>query len=174
MKPTIISLIFALILTLTPVFALSESDQQCPITIPSDRLLGQPFPESDLWHGSEALAIQLPYYGVWPTTKDGHLIAVKLFWWTAAFEAGKPSDLKVTVKPLNGEKNDVVISRTTTAHAADLGGWTYLTGVDFPSAGCWEFTADYLGQELRFVVETVDGARYRQIAEQHKLANKSE
>jgi hypothetical protein len=33
-----------------------------------------------------------------------------------------------------------------------------LTGIDFPMAGCWEITGRYLGQELRFVVETVQSA----------------
>jgi hypothetical protein len=29
-------------------------------------------------------------------------------------------------------------------------------GVDFPEPGCWEIFAEYLGQTLTFVVETVD------------------
>jgi hypothetical protein len=34
-----------------------------------------------------------------------------------------------------------------------------LTGVDFPDPGCWEISASYLGQTLKFVVETVNFAR---------------
>jgi hypothetical protein len=30
--------------------------------------------------------------------------------------------------------------------------------VEFPSAGCWELTGRYLGQELTFVVEVPDEA----------------
>jgi hypothetical protein len=37
--------------------------------------------------------------------------------------------------------------------AAD--GWFMLTGIDFPEPGCWEISAEYLGQTLAFVVETV-------------------
>ena len=33
-----------------------------------------------------------------------------------------------------------------------------MTGIDFPNAGCWEVTGRYLGEELRFVVETVQSA----------------
>jgi hypothetical protein len=28
-----------------------------------------------------------------------------------------------------------------------------LVAVEFPSAGCWEITGEYLGQKLSFVVE---------------------
>jgi hypothetical protein len=31
-----------------------------------------------------------------------------------------------------------------------------LAGIDFPSAGCWRLTLNYLGQSLGFVVETLD------------------
>jgi hypothetical protein len=36
-------------------------------------------------------------------------------------------------------------------------GWLMLTGVDFPDPGCWEITASYLGQTLKFVAQTVKG-----------------
>ncbi len=152
----------------TSAGASAEADRACPVSVPSDRLLGAPFPKSDRWYGSEALAVQLPYPGFWPMTREGHLIAVKLFWWTAAFHNGKPSDLKVTVENLDGRTNDVVISRATTAYATDLGGWTFLTGVDFPSAGCWEITGEYLGQALTFVVQTVDVDEYLRLVEKRR------
>jgi hypothetical protein len=165
MKSSFFYAALTIFLALAWTSAKSEPSPECPATIPSDRLLGDPFPESDLWYGSEALAIQLPYYGVWSTTKAGHAISVKLFWWSAGFEPGMESNLKVSVRSLLGASVDATVSKPTNAYASDLGGWTMLTGIDFPSAGCWEFTARYLNQELRFVVETVDSARYREISE---------
>jgi hypothetical protein len=67
------------------------------------------------------------------------------------------SNLKVTIRELSGAAVTAVISKPTNAHAASLGGWTMLTGIDFPEPGCWEITGEYLGQSLSFVVETVEG-----------------
>jgi hypothetical protein len=48
---------------------------------------------------------------------------------------------------------------------AGLGGlgenWTILTGIDFPSAGCWEITGEYFDQSLTFIVETIDRIEWR-------------
>jgi hypothetical protein len=65
------------------------------------------------------------------------------------------SNLSVTLKELSGAPASAIVSRATNAHAESLGGWTMLTGIDFPAAGCWEITGRYLGQELKFVVETI-------------------
>jgi hypothetical protein len=127
----------------------------CPRTAGSDAL-GLPFPASGNWYGSEALAVQLPPDGTWPTTAPGASIAVKLFWWSAGFEPGTESSLSVTLKELTGAPVTAVVSSATNAYAESLGGWTMLTGIDFPDAGCWEVTGRYLGQELKFVVETAD------------------
>jgi hypothetical protein len=35
-----------------------------------------------------------------------------------------------------------------------------LVGIDFPSLGCWQIAAEYLGQSLTFVVKTVDDETY--------------
>jgi hypothetical protein len=68
------------------------------------------------------------------------------------------SDLDMSVKPQNGAEATVVALGMTNARAQSLGSWTRLTGIDFPMAGCSEITGRYLGQELRFVVETVQSA----------------
>jgi hypothetical protein len=155
----------AFTVALTPAYAGAESKQTCPVTLPSDQLLGPPFPESDRWYGSEALAVQLPEYGIWATTQEGHSIAVKLFWWSSGFEPGQETALKVTVKALNGGANDLLISSPTNAHSPSLGGWTMLTGVDIQSPGCWEITGEYLDQVLTFVFESVEPGEYYQIIE---------
>jgi hypothetical protein len=132
----------------------ATAEVACPRTVGS-KSLGPPFPDSSNWYGSESFAVQLSPDGTWPTTAPGARIAVKLFWWSAGFKPGMESNLVVTLKELNGAAVNAVVSRATNAHAESLGGWTMLTGIDFPDAGCWEVTGRYLGQELKFVVETV-------------------
>jgi len=135
----------------------ATADVACPRTVGS-KSFGPPFPDSSHWYGSESFAVQLSPDGTWPTTVPGARIAVKLFWWSAGFKPGMESNLMVTLKELNGRAAKAVVSRATNAHAESLGGWTMLTGIDFPEAGCWEVTGRYLGQELTFVVETVSSA----------------
>ena len=132
----------------------TTAEAACPRTV-GFKSLGPPFPDSSHWYGSESFAVQLSPDGTWPTTAPGARIAVKLFWWSAGFRPGMESNLVVTLKELNGAAANAVVSRATNAHAESLGGWTMLTGIDFPDAGCWEITGRYLGQELTFVVETV-------------------
>lgn len=136
--------------------ALSDSVGECPVTLGADKFLGPPFPESENWYGSESLAVMVPRERAWGTTSPKALIAVKLFWWSSGFKPGMESNLKVSIKNLDGRPNDAVVSKPTNAHAELLGGWTMLTGIDFPSGGCWEITGEYLGQSLTFVVETAE------------------
>lgn len=134
--------------------ASAAAEFTCPRTV-GHEALGPPLPKSENWYGSESLAVQLPPSGTWPTTAPGALIAVKLFWWSAGFRPGMESNLSVTIRELSGAAATAVISKPTNAHAASLGGWTMLTGIDFPQPGCWEITGKYHGQRLTFVVETV-------------------
>lgn len=143
----------------------SPESRDCPRTLGFDKVFSQPWPQSPRWFGSEALAVILPEKGVWPTTVPGHLIAVKLFWWSAGFEPGMERDLAVRITRLDPGKNDAVVSRPTNATADSLGGSTMLTGIDFQSPGCWEVAASYRGQDLAFVVETRD---YRDYTEYRK------
>lgn len=76
--------------------------------------------------------------------------------------------LNVGIENLHGGPNDAVVKDVTSANSVreDLetahfddewqDGWLMLTGIDFPSTGCWEISGEYLGQSLTFVVETVN------------------
>ena len=119
-------------------------------------------------YGSEALAVTLPPDGALGITGPKARIAAKLFWRSAGFRPGMEDNLKVVIVNLHGGPNDAVVKDVTSANSvredyADAetddawqNGWAMLTGIDFPSPGCWEITGDYLGQSLTFVVETVD------------------
>ena len=141
------------------------NDGECPVTLGTDKLLE---PESRNVYGSEALAVALPADGTWAITGPNARIAVKLFWRSAGFRPGMEQNLKVEIVNLGGGPNDAVVKDTTNANSvpedwemsqfddAWQDGWVMLTGIDFPSPGCFEITGEYLGQSLTFVVEAVD------------------
>ncbi|MEO1035183.1 MAG: hypothetical protein AAFX44_06435 [Pseudomonadota bacterium] len=144
-----------LILTLCVVLVTQPSlADECPRTLGSDRVFSEPSPQAETWYGSDSLAVVLPADGIWPTTAPNALIAVKLFWWNAGFEPGMETEMTTGITRIDDGENDAVISSATNAYAVSLGGWTMLTGIDFPSEGCWRVTGRYRGQELNFVVET--------------------
>jgi len=75
-------------------------------------------------------------------------------------------NLEVKVKNLGSGGAIPKVSKPTNAYVgdrsslkgddilADSDGWLMLTGIDVPDPGCWEISAEYLGQTLTFVVET--------------------
>jgi len=98
----------------------------------------------------------LPVEGIWRGLGSRYRFREKLFWWASGFEPGLESSLKVSARKLDGTGAEGVVSPPTNAHAPDLGGWTMLVMVEFPSSGCWEIKGEYLGQTLSFVVEARD------------------
>jgi hypothetical protein len=145
----------------------------CPRTTDADPLFGAAYPG---WYGSEAFAVAAPAGGIWPTTKPGDLISVKLPWRSAGYVAGSESNLKVTIENLGGGTVSARAYGPSNMYPADgITGspspekmqeiirdmhlypdrWRMLTGMYFPDAGCWRINATYLGQTLSFVVETV-------------------
>jgi hypothetical protein len=142
-----------------------ENGDECPVTLGTDKLL---VPNSRNEYGSEALAVALPADGTWGVTGPNARIAVKLFWRSAGFRPGMEQFLNVEIVNLHGGLNDAVVKDTTNANSARedyekaqyddewQDGWLMLTGIDFPSPGCWKITGEYLGQSLSFVVRTID------------------
>ena len=126
----------------------------CPRTIGSDKAYIDKWPAAESWYGSKDLAVRLPKSGIWPTTQRGHSISVKLFWYIDGFVAGEEDRFVGSIRRLDPGDNDAVLSQPTNAGGASLGDWTVLTGIDFPSAGCWEVSGNFNGKKLRFVVET--------------------
>lgn len=146
--------------------AAADMATKCPISYPTDQLLGPDYPASGNWFGSEELAVMLPHYGIWSVTKEDHLIAIKLFWRSAGFEPGMETGLDVSVRNVNDPEQTAVVTRPTNAYAQDLGGWAMLVGIDFPGPGCWEITGAYEEQTLSFVVQTVEVAEYKRIVKE--------
>ena len=140
---------------LGPVLGAQGTD--CALTKGSSQAPSKAFPPADHWYGSERLAVVLPPDGIWRGMGPTHNFRDKLFWWSAGFKPGSESNLKVAGVRLDGDAPAATISRVTTAHAESLGGWTMLVMVEFPSAGCWQITGEYLGEKLTFVVEAQAG-----------------
>lgn len=143
------------------------AEEQCPRTLGSDRVFAKPWPQASTWYGTEALAVILPKNGIWLTTVPGHLIAVKVFWYSSEFQARSESEtwddtgFKAHIKRLDEGPDNAEISEPNWAGGGSMGeNWTMLTGIDFPSSGCWEITGEYSGQSLTFVVETIESDDY--------------
>jgi hypothetical protein len=130
----------------------------CPVSHGADILEDPPFGFSH-WYGSEALAATVPPNGIWPTTVPGHLIAVKLFWWSPGFTPGSEQNLTVDVKNLFDPSVTAEWGEPTNAGEIDGDGWTMLVGIDFQHEGCWKITGTYQGQTLSFVIETLNHHR---------------
>lgn len=148
----------------------ARTEEDCPVTIGSDTAFREPWPNATSWFGSESLAVVLPKDGFWPTTNPGALISVKVFWYSTEFQAVANEGFKdsehigfeARIRRLDPGVDDAEISGPNWAGLGGLGeNWTILTGIDFPSAGCWEIQGEYLNQSLTFVVKTIDHIEWR-------------
>ena len=143
------------LLTLVPlVGAFAAEAGACAWTRGTSQAPSKSFPPSENWYGTEKLAVILPRGGTWRGLGPTHNFRDKLFLWSKGFEAGSEKNLKVTGVRLDADSPPAVISKPTNAYAESLGGWTMLVLVEFPSAGCWQITGEYMGEKLAFVVQT--------------------
>lgn len=141
--------------------ALPEIDSKsCPVTIPPDPAFIPPAPYDTLgfkgyfWYGSEGLWTSLPQDGLWqglPQNPQG--FTQKIFWWRDGYVWNEELEpiLIVTGERLDGKAPLIEVSGGTNAYAEDIGS-AMLTGVDFPTEGCWQITGQYGKAELSFVI----------------------
>jgi hypothetical protein len=140
---------------------LSIPPADCPITIAENDSFRAPEPfspiapwESMFWYGSEGLWTALHKNGVWnglPHNPGGY--TQKIMWWSDSFVLKDEliPALVVTGRRLDAESEPLKFDGATNAMAEDIGE-AMLTGVDFPSLGCWEITGQYKKTGLTFVV----------------------
>lgn len=135
--------------------------KDCPVTTLNKPAFAAPEPFSpsapwkgEFWFGSERLWTALPENGVWsdlPNNPDGY--TQKIFWWSSLFNL--PTELvpalEVTGRRLDAKAPPLRTYGATNATAADIGD-AMLTGVDFPTLGCWEVRGEYKKSSLTFVV----------------------
>lgn len=146
-----------LALVLVALSPVAKAEANCPVSLPETMLPGQEAPSSLQWFGSDALAVLLPQDGVWRGMGPDRDFFDKLFWLAAGFQPGMEGDFSVTGRKLgdDGASLRPLVSGVTNARHDDFGGWTVLTGLGFPQAGCWEVTGSFKGQHLTFIVQVV-------------------
>jgi hypothetical protein len=133
----------------------------CPVTLPVDPLFKAPDPLSPdapwpgiFWFGSEHLWTALQANGIWeglPKNPDGY--TQKIMWWSSLFSLKDELEPALVVfgRRLDAEAPPLKFYGATNAMADDIGE-AMLTGVDFPTEGCWEVTGQYKKTGLTFVV----------------------
>lgn len=146
------------------VFALSLpmlSSAQCHPTRAPNPLFVPPAPypsipsDSQFWYGTDDLWTALGD-GKWSMrgkSANDRSYTEKLIFWRKGFDWHKEMEPKlvVTAKRLDGDAPTVTVSH---ANAVFVTGNrpAIMTGIDIPTAGCWEITAHYTSHNLTFVV----------------------
>ena len=133
----------------------------CPVTTTGILSFEAPAPYSPIapwpglfWFGSESLWTSLHTDGVWaglPLNPQGY--TQKIMWWSSFYSLPDEPEpaLVVTGRRLDAEAPPLKTYGATNASAADIGE-AMLTGVDFPTLGCWEVRGEYKKTSLNFYV----------------------
>ena len=150
MKGRRLEVLLTILLLPIGVIASDSSASACPVTTGSPDLFGESFPTSEIWFGSEILAVILSPNGTINGRPDDNFRS-KLFLWSNGFRPGFESNLKIIGRRLDDKS--VVPSffvPTHTYHEA-FGQWVMLVELEFPGAGCWKITAEYFGQRISLI-----------------------
>jgi hypothetical protein len=142
-------------------FAFQEQPEyDCPVTIPQNPEFVPPITNivlnpDQFWFGTTALWTSIPRLGEWdnlPHTPEG--FTQKIFWWSEGYSGTDEPipDLRVRGERLDRPAPALNAARATNAFAEDIGS-AMLTGVNFPTPGCWEITGSYEQATLIFVIE---------------------
>ncbi len=145
--------------------AISEDmPARCPVTKPYQTSLFVPplpypakAPTGTFWFGTDRLWTQLPVAGTWKGlphyTPTDPTFRQKIFFGRQGYDAYKEPrpKLSITGRRLDSPAPPLMADRATN-------GWVHpdqqfmVTGINFPTLGCWEVTARYEDDALTFVV----------------------
>jgi hypothetical protein len=134
----------------------NEQYSNCPVTqppktpfIPPEPWPSQPPGEGQFWLGDSGLWTALPISGSWRQLALGE----KFWWWSEKFDVAEDAmpDLTVTARRLDGDVPSFQVSEATNGYHESFN-WAMLIGVELASPGCWEFTGQYKGHQLSFVL----------------------
>jgi hypothetical protein len=151
--------------TASPTASQAIVAEACSVTRPNPPFAApSPYPSSPpddryAWFGSPALWTMLELDGeVWDAANAAFPVSQKLFWWSSNW-AGMRADpapvLTVVATRLDGP-GSVRTDHATNASADSLGGQAMLAGIEFPTAGCWQLTAQYGDAVLSYIVWITD------------------
>jgi hypothetical protein len=142
----------------------SDVPKTCPLTKPPDPAFVPPSPypkEADshsFWFGTEKLWTRLPTDGTWRGlphyTPSDPTFRQKLFFWRLGYSSrsGLKPRLTMTGRRLDASAPPLEADEANAGWQQDQEHPFMVTGVNFPTLGCWELTADYQGDRLTFVV----------------------
>lgn len=147
------------VVLLLPMF----TSAQCRTTLPPNPAFVPlaPYPPSAsdgmFWYGTDALWTALNVDGKWKihnnVLEDKGAYRTKLVFWRRGFDWRRELEPKliITARRLDGEAPSVAVAH---ANAVFVQGNTpaMMTGIDIPTAGCWELTGHYHGHTLTFTV----------------------
>jgi hypothetical protein len=141
---------------LTICTALASAADICPATTPPDTVFVPPpsYPKAagkTFYVGTPKLWVTIypgPWRGLslWP---EGY--RQKIVWWSEGYDAKADPlpAIAISGRRLDGNAPPLVV-------AGANGSWTtadfIMSGVNFPTKGCWEITGRYKGAEVKFVV----------------------
>ena len=142
----------------------------CPVTKPGDRPLVPPpeYPQETgkdyFWYGTDRLWISLPAKGMWAglshyTPKDP-TFRQKIQWWRLGLTP--KTDLRTKFK-ITGRRMDASAPPLLSDPVSGVSGGRIengeikgppfiMSGVNFPTLGCWQVTGRYEQDELTFVI----------------------
>ena len=138
-----------------------EASEACIVTRPNPPFdAPSPYPSSPpdasyAWFGTPQLWTMLQLDGeVWDAANASFPVGIKMFWWSSNW-AGMREEQEpaITVVATRLDAPGAVTTDHATNAAADsLGGEAMLVGIEFPSPGCWQLTAEYRGAVLSYIV----------------------
>lgn len=143
----------------------ADGDTGCSVTRPDPAFVApSPYPPSPpneraAWFGTPQLWTMLEADGeVWDAANTSFPVLIKTFWWSSNWagmtEEQEPT-ITVVATRLDGP-GTVTTDHATNAAADSLGGEAMLAGIEFPSPGCWQITAEYREAMLSYIVSITD------------------
>jgi len=131
----------------------------CPVTTPTQQTSTLPTTkdyEGRFWYGTPALWTNLPDNGIWqglPQDDTGY--GQKAFFWREGYVA---LDEPIPALTVSGRRLDApaqTFSFSDATNGWDETGDFMLMGINIPTEGCWEITAEYQDVKLTYVVMVI-------------------
>lgn len=146
--------LYSLVTPFGLLFAWSSAHgSECAVTVPN---MENPFGDTEVWshgwYGSSDLAALIPKNGHWVGMGRSKNYGDKFWWWRQGYNARKETKPKLTISAtkLDGQAPPVLVTDTTHGYGDN---WdAMLTGMEFPTHGCWEVIGKYQGHELKITL----------------------
>lgn len=143
---------------------LLKGAESCPVTRPPAQAFVPPPPywtdpgPGRFWYGTESLWTLLAVDGTWNV--HGNVLEseggyrTKLTYWRRGFDWRKEPEPKliITARRLDSDAPSVTATRANVVFVTGRAPAAMMTGIDIPTAGCWEIAAQYNGHKLSYIV----------------------